>query len=379
MFKVGIERFLDEKAFFEGKRVGLITNPTGVTSDFESTIDILNQHTDLRALYAPEHGVRGDLQAGVRLENYTDEKTGVPVYSLYGKQKKPSANMLEDIDVLCFDIQDVGARFYTYIYTMAYAMMAAKEHGKQMVVFDRPNPVDAVHVEGNILNLNFRSFVGYYELPARHGLTTGELAKLFNEKYEINCDLKVVEMEGYMRSMDYDLLERPWVMPSPNIPTTSSLYAYLATCIFEGTNLSEGRGTAKPFHVIGSPWLKAESLATKLNNFGLKGVSFRPLYFTPSFSKHAGSLCQGIELHIFDRYRFEPVKTGMVMLYMIRDLHEAFSFNAPYKEGMHPMFDLLTGTDVIRKETMSLSALIKWMDQDAKAFKKEKVRYHIYD
>jgi len=379
MIKVGIERFLEVKSLFEGERVGLITNPTGVLKDFTSTIDILADHTDLRALYAPEHGVRGDLQAGERLETYTDEKTGVPVYSLYGATKKPTAEMLSDIDVLCFDIQDVGARFYTYIYTMAYAMMAAKENGKRFIVFDRPNPVGGEVVEGNILDLDFRSFVGYYELPQRHGLTVGELANYFNQKYEIGCDLEVVEMEGYIRAMHYDILERPWVMPSPNIPTTDTLYAFLATCVFEGTNLSEGRGTARPFHIIGAPWLDHETVIKKINAYDLPGVMFRPLYFTPTFQKHKGELCRGIELHITDKFLFNPVETGFILLYLIRETNDAFAFNAPYKEGMHPMIDLLTGTDSIRKHTIDIEALRKKIREDAVRFKAEKVSYHIYE
>ncbi|MBU1020837.1 MAG: DUF1343 domain-containing protein, partial [Firmicutes bacterium] len=225
MVKLGIEQIEEYLHIFTNKRVGLITNPTGITSDFTTTIEVLQKHTNLVSLFSPEHGVRGDLQAGVTLGDYVDEATGCMVYSLYGKNKKPSKEMLENVDLLAFDIQGVGARFYTFVYTMAYAMMACAEYGKKMVVFDRPNPVNAVVVEGNILDINYRSFIGYYPIPQRHGLTIGELAKLFNQEFEINCDLVVVPMKAYQRAMDYEDTLLPWVFPSPNIPNPISTYA----------------------------------------------------------------------------------------------------------------------------------------------------------
>ena len=223
MIKLGIEMLDDHLALFNNKRVGLITNPTGVDQALKTTIEHLREKINLTALYAPEHGVRGNLQAGKRLVDYHDEETGLPVYSLYGETKKPTKAMLEGIDILCFDIQDVGARFYTYIYTMAYAMMGAKEHGKTFVVFDRPNPLGN-KVEGNILDTNFRSFVGYYPLPQRHGLTTGELALLFNEQFDIHCDLKVITMKNYDKTNTHFTYDYPYVAPSPNLPTKDSVF-----------------------------------------------------------------------------------------------------------------------------------------------------------
>lgn len=379
MFKVGIENIDQHLHIFKNKKVGLITNPTGVNRAFKSTIDILKEKTDLVSLYAPEHGVRGDLQAGVRLENYVDDETGCMVYSLYGKDKKPSYDMLKDIDVLCFDIQDVGARFYTFIYTMAYAMMAAKEFGKKFVVFDRPNPVGGIEVEGNILDLKFRSFVGYYPLVQRYGLTVGELAFMFNQAYDINCDLEVVKMSDYDRTKDYRALNHPWVLPSPNIPQMDFTYAYLATCYFEGTNLSEGRGTTTPFNVIGAPWLKSREVIKKLNEKNLPGVLFRTMYFTPTFSKHKDELCEGIELYIFDKKAFKPIKTGYTLLYLISEMHEEFKFLPPYKEGMNPMIDLLTGDDFIRTKRLSLDEVLEKIDHDSSVFKQMKGTYHIYE
>lgn len=379
MFKVGIENIDQHLELFKDKKIGLITNPTGINRDLKSTIDILREKTNLVTLYAPEHGVRGDLQAGVRLETYQDIETGCMVYSLYGKDKKPSYEMLKDIDVLCFDIQDVGARFYTFLYTMAYAMMAAKEFGKKFVVFDRPNPVGGIEVEGNILDLNYRSFVGYYPIVERYGLTIGELAYFFNTVYDINCDLTVVKMSGYTRDKDFDDLDFPWVFPSPNIPTVQTTYAYLATCYFEGTNLSEGRGTTKPFEIIGAPWLKSKMLIKRLNELNLKGVQFRTLYFTPTFSKHKDQLCEGVEVFIKDKKAFKPVKTGLAMLYLVKEMHEEFKWIPPFKEGLNKFAESLMGDDFLTKRNVSLEDIFKQIEQDTQTFTKMKGTYHIYE
>ena len=230
MITVGIERLQEYKQLFKGKRVGLITNPTGINREFTSTIDLLHQETNLVSLFSPEHGVRGDLQAGERLTDYVDEKTGCMVFSLYGATKKPTKEMMDTIDILAFDIQDVGARFYTFLYTMAYGLMACKEFDKPYVVFDRPNPVNGMDVEGNRLDLAFSSFVGNYELPQRYGLTIGELALYLNEELDIKADLHVVKMTDYKRTMTYKETEFPWVFPSPNIPTMDTPFYYLSTC-----------------------------------------------------------------------------------------------------------------------------------------------------
>jgi uncharacterized protein YbbC (DUF1343 family) len=378
MIKVGIERLDDYLHLFKNKKVGLITNPTGVDRFFKSTIDILNEKVNLVALYSPEHGVKGNLQAGVRLDDYVDEETGCTVYSLYGKNKKPTKEMVEDIDVLCFDIQDVGARFYTFIYTLAYTMMSAAENNIEYVVFDRPNPVGALEVEGNILDTDFRSFIGYYPLVQRYGLTVGELAQLYNKEYEIGCKLHIIKMENYERKMDFEDTGQPWVLPSPNIPTPLSTYAYLATCIFEGTNVSEGRGTTLPFSVIGAPWLDVDKLLIELDKAKLNGVKFRKLYFTPTFSKHQGKLCKGIEMYITDKKTFKPVVTGYTMLYLIRESNIEFSFNPPYKAGMNPMIDLNTGGNFLREDKLNLKEIIKKIESDSLIFKSMKERYHLY-
>ena len=367
---LGIDHLRDNLELFKNKRVGLITNPTGVNSGLRQTIDIMASYTNLVLLFSPEHGVRGNIQAGERLDTYIDELTGLKVYSLYGKTKSPTKEMLDQIDILCIDIQDIGSRFYTYIYTMAYAMKAASEHNVKFIVFDRPNLLGGDKVEGTILDLHFRSFIGYYPIVQRHSLTIGELALLFNKEYEINCDLTVIKMSKYYRDSRCCEGDLNFVFPSPNIPTLDTVYVYNATCIFEGTNVSEGRGTTKPFEIIGAPWINAIKLRDVLKLHELKGVIFRELYFTPTFSKYANKQCAGVELIVTDRDKFEPVRTSFILLDVIRNLfNEHFSFNKPYKEGLHPMIDLNVGSDFIRKHTLNIEKQLKLIEKDTAKFK----------
>lgn len=377
--KVGIERLEEFQSLFDNKKVGLITNPTGVDRQFQTTIDRLNDTVQLVALFSPEHGVRGDLQAGVRLDDYTDPDTGCIVYSLYGKNKQPTDEMMASIDILAFDIQDVGARFYTYLYTMAYALKACAKANKELVVFDRPNPLGGTIVEGNILKSEFSSFVGNYGLPQRYGLTIGELALYFNQEFDIGANVTVVPMEGYTRDMTFTETSFPWVFPSPNIPTMETPLYYVSTCVFEGTNISEGRGTTKPFQLIGSPFFQPDNVIDQMKTYDLPGVAFRSLYFTPTFSKHKGELCQGIEVYITDETAFQPVFTGMVLLKVIQELHPEFAFNKPYKEGLHPMMDLLNGDNFLRTGRLSIPEIQAKIKEDSERFNKIKRRYHLYE
>ncbi|HBI73959.1 MAG TPA: DUF1343 domain-containing protein, partial [Lachnospiraceae bacterium] len=274
--KLGIDQMDQWLPVLEGKKVGLITNPTGVNRNLISTIDVLKEKVNLVRLYSPEHGVRGDIQAGEVVENYIDESTSLPVITLYGKNKKPTKEMLDEIDILAMDIQDVGSRLYTYLSTMSYCMQGCAECGKTFVLFDRPNPIGGEMVEGNIIKEGFTSFVGLHPIPYRYGLTIGELAGFFNKEFNIQCDLKVIPMEGWIRNMYYEDTKLAWILPSPNMPTVETAVVYNGTCIFEGTNLSEGRGTTKPFEFVGAPWLNAGKLADKLNELNLEGVLFRP-------------------------------------------------------------------------------------------------------
>ncbi|MFK3960682.1 exo-beta-N-acetylmuramidase NamZ family protein [Guptibacillus hwajinpoensis] len=383
-FKLGVEVLLeDQKELIEGKSVGLITNPTGVDQELNSIVDLLHNDSDvdLKALYGPEHGVRGSAQAGEYVEYYTDEETGLPVYSLYGSTKKPTPEMLEGIDVLLFDIQDVGTRFYTYIYTMAYAMEAASENDIEFIVLDRPNPLGGEAVEGPVLDDEYASFVGKYEIPLRHGMTVGELASLFNEEFEIGADLTVVEMDKWKRDMYYDDTPLEWVLPSPNMPTLDTALAYPGAALIEGTNVSEGRGTTKPFELIGAPFINATELASELNELKLPGVDFRAASFTPSFSKHAGELTHGVQIHVTDKEAFKPVKTGLSLVKTIHDLYpEDFEFRAENSAGVS-FFDLLVGNGWIREGIEngdSVKKMEKQWENDLKEFKEVREDYLLY-
>ncbi|PEF39992.1 hypothetical protein CON84_07735 [Bacillus sp. AFS094228] len=375
----GIEVLLkEEKNVLSGKKVGLITNPTGIDSKLTSIVDLLHDDPDihLTALFGPEHGVRGDAQAGASVEYYIDEKTGLSVYSLYGKTKKPTPEMLKDVEVLVFDIQDVGTRYYTYIYTMAYAMEAAKENDIPFIVLDRPNPQGGESVDGPVLEPEFSSFVGLYPIPLKHGMTVGELATLFNKEFKIGADLKVIKMKGWKRDMDYDDTGLPFVLPSPNMPTVSTTFVYPATGLIEGTNVSEGRGTTKPFELIGAPYINSDELAGKLNALRLPGVKFRAASFTPTFSKHAGKLSHGVEVYITDREEFKAVPTGLHIIKTIQDLDPGdFEFLAANN------FNLLIGNGWIMsriKEGSTVNEILKEYQVKQDAFKKVRKNYLLY-
>ncbi|WP_025785403.1 exo-beta-N-acetylmuramidase NamZ domain-containing protein [Sporosarcina sp. D27] len=376
-FALGAEMLMkDEKKLLKGKRVGLITNPTGVDQNLNSVVDLLNNDPDiqLEALYGPEHGVRGDAQAGQYVDYYIDEVTGLPVYSLYGKTRKPTPEMLENIDVLVFDIQDVGTRFYTYIYTMALAMEAAQEKGIPFIVLDRPNPLGGKKVEGPVLDPKFASFVGQYAIPLRHGMTVGELAKLFNKEFDIGADLTVVKMKGWKRNAYFDETGLQFVMPSPNMPTLETALAYPGAALIEGTNVSEGRGTTKPFELIGAPFISSPELVTRLNQLDLPGVTFRAASFTPTFSKHSGKLSHGVQIHITDRNKYEPVETGLHIVKTIKDLY-------PEQVQLTPFFDNLIGNGWIRpaiEDGMTVEEIESRWQKDLKEFEKVRKKYLMY-
>lgn len=380
MVKLGIERkelWLDK---LKGKRVGLLTNPTGVDSNLNSSIDILYKEVNLVKLFSPEHGIRGDIQAGEKVADYIDDKTGLRVCTLYGDKKMPTEEMLSDIDVFVFDIQDVGSRLYTYIYSMSYVMQACGRFGKEVVIMDRPNPVGGIRVEGGYIEPECLSFVGLHPIPYRYGLTIGETALLFRGEFGVECDLTVIPMEGWKREMYYDETGLPWIMPSPNMPTLDTAIVYDATCLYEGTNISEGRGTTKPFELVGAPFIRGDRLAEAMNKLNLPGVIFRPAYFTPTFSKHEGKLCGGVQLHVTDRDLFEPVRTGLFLLKEVKNQSgENFEYLPPLSEKIRPMIDLNTGSDYIRTHEDFVPADIydKWQSEAAE-FSQRKAVYHIY-
>lgn len=377
----GIEVLLAEPPdLLRGKRIGLITNPTGVDRQLRSDIDLLARHPSLRlvALFGPEHGVRGNAQAGEKVGASRDAATGLPVFSLYGEHREPTPEMLKDIDVLLFDIQDVGARFYTYPYTLAGAMRAAKRAGIPVVVLDRPNPLGGVQVEGPVLEPEYASFVGQFPIPVRHGMTIGELARLFNDAFAIGAELHVVPVKGWNRNEAEPGNKLSWVAPSPNMPTPDTALVYPGTALFEGTNVSEGRGTTRPFETIGAPFINAEKLATHMNALGLPGVRFRPAWFTPTFSKHAGVLCGGVQIHVTDRNAFLPFRTGLALLKAIHDLHpQAFRFEA----GEPPFFDKLAGNGWIRQSIEageSVDVMEARWQPELRRFEETRRRYLLY-
>jgi len=372
-----------------GKRLGLITNPTGVTKSLEATLDVLHRDERFRlaAAFGPEHGLRGEAQDAVHIGDFHDESTGVMVYSLYGPNRRPTADALASLDALVFDIQDVGVRFYTYISTMLLSMRACAEAGKEFIVLDRPNPISGNLVEGGILDERFTSFVGACPVPVRHGLTAGELAVWANETLGIGCRLTVCKMTGWRRATWADETDLPWVMPSPNIPSLDTATVYPGACFVEGTNLSEGRGTTRPFELIGAPWVDGPALADRLNDMGLAGCRFRPVFFEPSCSKHVGEVCGGVQIHVLDRDVFRPVRTGVYILATIHELYpDQFQWiGTPEQQAAGRLhIDLLAGTDELRR-TLDLGGygrgiddlLTKW-EADAERFEAEREQFVLY-
>lgn len=375
----GIDSIQKYKHLFQNKRLGLITTPTGLAHGFQSTISILHEQFHLAAMFSPEHGVRGDLDAGAIVDSYTDSQTGVPVYSLYRKDsKRLTSEMLEQIDMMVYDIQDVGVRYYTYIYTMLYALEDCAKAGIPFVILDRVNPLDGVTVEGNILKPGYRSFVGHYELAVRYGLTVGELAMMANDQQQWNAELHVVPLEGWQRDMRFPDTGLTWVPPSLGIPRYETALLYVGTCLFEGTNCSEGRGTTFPFEIIGAPYIDAEQFAQVMNAKQLAGVYFRPVYFKPTASKHAGKPCKGVQVHVLDVHNIKPLEVGVHLLFAIRDMYESFAFLPPIKEGSRSFIDLLAGDNIYRTPQAEAGKLLEQFAEESQLFAKEKQQYHLY-
>ncbi len=335
-----------------GLRVGLVCNPTAVDRRLRHAADLLSAAPGVRlaALFGPEHGVRGDVQYMAAVGDARDPVTGLPVHSLYGSDPeslRPRRSQLEGLDALVFDVQDVGSRYYTYQATMMLCMEAAAAAGLRFVVLDRPNPIGGLAVEGPALRPGFESFCGMHDLAVRHGMTVGELAHLFRAERGLDLDLEVVPCEGWRRRASFAETGLPWVFPSPNMPTPDTALVYPGMCLLEGTNLSEGRGTTRPFHLFGAPWLDARQLAADLAAERLPGVRFRAAGFTPTWDKHAGVLCHGVELHVTDPEAFRPFRTGLACVAVARAQDpdrfawrtEAYEFVA----GV-PAFDLLCGS-----------------------------------
>ncbi|MFP4177372.1 MAG: exo-beta-N-acetylmuramidase NamZ domain-containing protein [Acholeplasmataceae bacterium] len=377
MIELGIERVERVKERITGKRIGLVTNQTGCDAQLTPTQAILERYGPVTALFSPEHGFAGSVQAGGAVADRKKDRT--PLYSLYGKHRRPTKGMLENVEILCFDIQDVGARFYTYLSTLREVMVAASIHGLPVIVFDRPNPVGGRISEGRLIKEGFTSFVGCARIVERYGLTIGEFAAMIHEQERMDCPLTVVPMAGWKRKMDFVDTGLPWILPSPNIPTADSCFTYLSTCLFEGTNVSEGRGTTKPFSFIGAPWIDPVILLGELKQHDLPGVLFRVATFVPTFSKYRDTLCHGLELIVRNRSIFRPVRTGYTLLDAIRRTHSDFSFRKP-SDSEHPyMIDLLTGDGFIRDEAFDLNEAIRRIETDSRIHQAIKERYHLYE
>lgn len=373
---LGIDNLLKDLAPLHGKAIGIIANPTAVDKNFRHIVDILHDKEELQlaAIFGPEHGFRGDENGSV--ENSVDPHTNLVVYSLYGETQKPTTEMLREIDLLLFDIQDAGARFYTYISTMAYSMEAAAEKGLEFVVLDRPNPINGTSVEGPILEESFQSFVGPYPLPIRHGMTIGELALYFNNEFGIGADLSVIPMVNWSREQWYDDTGLGnWIQPSPNLPTLATATVYPGTCLLEGTNISEGRGTTRPFEVIGAPFINAMELARFLTQRELPGAVFRPISFIPLWQKYEGQRVYGVQIHVVHRDAFQPVRTGVEILTAIQTLYPG---QLDFKQET---FDRLAGTSQLREAILngeSVDFIVNSWQSAIQSFKVKRQKYLLY-
>jgi uncharacterized protein YbbC (DUF1343 family) len=385
--KTGIEVLRDQNfKLLEGKRVGLITNPTGVDSHLKSTIDILFEAKNVKlvALYGPEHGVRGDAYAGDKVENITDPKTGLPVYSLYGKTRKATLDMLKNIDVLVYDIQDIGCRSFTFISTMGLAMEAAAENNIEFVVLDRPNPLGGEKIEGNVTEEPFISFVSQFKIPYVYGQTCGELARMLNEENMLKkkCKLTVIKMKGWHRRMTWEQTGLEWVLASPHIPNQISSYFYPVTGILgELGYLSIGVGYTLPFQIIGAPWINAEDLATAMNQLQLPGLEFRPIYFKPFYAVFKDENCQGVQIHIMD---YRKARLSEVQFYLMQELNRLYPDKAVFNnanKGRFNMFDKVSGSDQIRlrfSKNYLFEDIKEYWYKDVDNYRKVAKKYYLY-
>jgi uncharacterized protein YbbC (DUF1343 family) len=382
----GLDRLLARPGKLKGRRLGLIANPTTVTSGLVHGALALKAARGLKltTLFGPEHGIWADAQDLVHVEDSRDARTGLRVYSLYGKHLAPTAEMLAGVDALVYDVQDVGSRYYTFIYTMLHAMEACAASGRTMVVLDRPNPIGGDAVDGNVLQPGWESFVGRHPLAVRHGMTAGELALMFKEERRIDVDLVVVAMKGWRRRMSWEDTGLPWVMPSPNMPTIDTAYVYPGGCLVEGTNLSEGRGTTRPFELVGAPWLDPWALAADLEREKIPGVAFRPTFFTPTFQKHAGRACGGVQLHVTDRARFPSFLTYTLLIHHARrQSPKEFAWRDPPYEYEHVKrpIDILCGGPDVRSAIdagVSPRKLARGWKKELSAFRRRRARYLLY-
>ena len=371
-----------------GARAGLLVHPASVNAKLEHAVDIFkkSRKVELKALFGPQHGILGETQDNmIEWRGFKDKKIGLPVYSLYSETRKPAQSMLKDIDVLVIDMQDVGSRYYTFIWTIELCLQACSDLGISVVILDRPNPIGGKLTEGPVLDIDYSSFVGLRPLTIRHGMTIGEVGSYLNSEFYPALDLHIIKMVCWDREMLFDETGLPWVMPSPNMPTLDTALVYPGMCLLEGTNLSEGRGTTRPFEIFGAPFIDPETMVKRLDRFKLPGVVFRQLKFEPTFQKHAGKLCGGAQIHVTDRDRFKPFKTGAAILKAVHGLYpRKFKWNMPpyeYEKKKMPI-DILAGTDRFRKDIASGKSLKQmeqwWNEQRLEFNRKVRKRYLMY-
>lgn len=378
MLKFGIDRIGEFAELFAG-RIALITATSGRSSDNISSIDLLRRRFDLRLLLAPEHGVRGDMPAGALFDGGTDRISGLPMMSMYSRASKrlPCA-ALDKFDTLVYDIQDVGCRYYTFISTLKTALEDCAANGKRLIVLDRPDPLGTA-IEGCTLRRGTESFVGCYDIPVRYGMSCGELAMMLNAEEGLGCDLHVIPCEGLDRGMSFPDWGKPWVMPSLAMPRYETALLYPGTCLIEGTNCSEGRGTADPFAIIGAPFADAETLSRRFNALELPGAAATPIYFTPTASKHCGELCGGMHLHITDAQSLRPFEVGVRLLELLRELYpEEFAFLPPVREDGKPFISLLAGHRDFERPDWSADGIIARAEADSAEFARRCEKYRIY-
>lgn len=363
---------LDNPAAFadlpRGARVGLLTNAAATNARLVPAVDVLFRSGRLRALFGPEHGIRGDAQAGESVDSAVDSRTGLPVYSLYGEHRAPTPEQLSGLDVMVADLPDVGSRYYTYLSTLSHVMESCAAARLPLIVLDRPNPLCGTVVEGSVLRPEYASFVGRHPVAARHGLTVGEYARFVNATAGIGCDLRVVPVVGWERGYYFDELPLHWVMPSPNLPTITSALLYVGTCLFEGTNVSEGRGTTRPFELIGAPWIDPDRVLASVDPDAITGALLRECRFRPVASKHAGELCAGFQVHVEDRTRVRPYRLAVALLDAIRRTCGEFRFLPPPTGRGRHFIDLLAGDDALRDPGFDLSAYLDRCDREASGF-----------
>ncbi len=387
--QTGIERLLAEPPrILQGKRLGLLANPATVDRRFRPGRILIDSHFpgQLRVLFSPQHGFFAEKQDNMVLsENLTDPILNLPVFSLYAKTRMPTKAMLDYIDVLIIDLQDVGTRVYTFIYTMALCLEAARCHGKQVVVLDRPNPLGGKFIEGNCLKPQYASFVGMYPIPMRHGLTIGELALLFNDHFGIGCELTVVPMAGWKRDMLFQDTDLPWIPPSPNLPTPASALVYPGQVLWEGTNVSEGRGTTQPFEVFGAPFFRKNGFNRWLADQTFAGMHLRSVAFEPTSNKWSGTLCYGFQLHVIDPLLYRPYRTTLALLRAVVSFHpESFEWRPPpYEYEFEKLpFDLITGDPEVRNAiegSEPLQVLEESWREDIRQFDEVRRSYLLYD